>query len=163
MLVCFFFPQLYLCLAPCSRTYNGHEGEAVPAGRTPELTSPWDLWNQVHTHTHPCSFLTSTTEPVTLYNEFCALHADTPQSLIIINLFFLLLYHRREAYSAPALVGLSSDSDQDNEAEENEDTNDADDSKSSDSSNSCHGEEDTGSCLNARRAALMNALANKRR
>ncbi|XP_054900420.1 mitogen-activated protein kinase-binding protein 1-like [Poeciliopsis prolifica] len=52
---------------------------------------------------------------------------------------------RREAYSAPALVGLSSDSDQDNEAEENEDTNDADDSKSSGSSNSCHGEEDTGS------------------
>ncbi|XP_017157686.1 mitogen-activated protein kinase-binding protein 1-like isoform X2 [Poecilia reticulata] len=52
---------------------------------------------------------------------------------------------RREAYSAPALVGLSSDSDQDNEAEENEDTNDAEDSKSSGSSNSCHGEEDTGS------------------
>ncbi|XP_014858358.1 PREDICTED: mitogen-activated protein kinase-binding protein 1-like isoform X2 [Poecilia mexicana] len=52
---------------------------------------------------------------------------------------------RREAYSAPALVGLSSDSDQDNEAEENEDTNDADDSKSTGSSNGCHGEEDTGS------------------
>ncbi|XP_027895562.1 mitogen-activated protein kinase-binding protein 1-like isoform X2 [Xiphophorus couchianus] len=52
---------------------------------------------------------------------------------------------RWEAYSAPVLVGLSSDSDQDNEAEENEDTNDADDSKSSDSSNSCHGEEDTDS------------------
>ncbi|XP_043961955.1 mitogen-activated protein kinase-binding protein 1-like isoform X3 [Gambusia affinis] len=52
---------------------------------------------------------------------------------------------RREAYSAPALVGLSSDSDQDNEAEENEDTNDADDSKSSGDSISCHGEEDTGS------------------
>ncbi|XP_007544839.1 mitogen-activated protein kinase-binding protein 1-like isoform X2 [Poecilia formosa] len=52
---------------------------------------------------------------------------------------------RREAYSALALVGLSSDSDQDNEAEENEDTNDADDSKSTGSSNGCHGEEDTGS------------------
>ncbi|PWA27494.1 hypothetical protein CCH79_00000163 [Gambusia affinis] len=52
---------------------------------------------------------------------------------------------RREAYSAPALVGLLSDSDQDNEAEENEDTNDADDSKSSGDSISCHGEEDTGS------------------
>uniref|UniRef100_A0A087X9D8 Mitogen-activated protein kinase binding protein 1 n=1 Tax=Poecilia formosa TaxID=48698 RepID=A0A087X9D8_POEFO len=70
--------------------------------------------------------------------------ADAPQSLIIMNLF----YHRREAYSALALVGLSSDSDQDNEAEENEDTNDADDSKSTGSSNGCHGEEDTGSCLN---------------
>ncbi|KAM4712862.1 mitogen-activated protein kinase-binding protein 1-like isoform 2-T2 [Anableps anableps] len=55
---------------------------------------------------------------------------------------------RREVCSAPALVGLSSDSDQENEVEGtegNEDTNDADDSKSSSSSNSCHGEEDTGS------------------
>ncbi|XP_047242986.1 mitogen-activated protein kinase-binding protein 1-like [Girardinichthys multiradiatus] len=55
---------------------------------------------------------------------------------------------RQEMYSAPALVGLSSDSDQENEVEdteENEDTNDADDSKSSGSSNSCHGEDDTGS------------------
>ncbi|XP_038141966.1 mitogen-activated protein kinase-binding protein 1-like [Cyprinodon tularosa] len=55
---------------------------------------------------------------------------------------------RREVYSAPALVGLSSDSDQENEvedAEENEDTNNLDDSKSSSSSNSCQREEDTGS------------------
>ncbi|KAK5606493.1 hypothetical protein CRENBAI_020100 [Crenichthys baileyi] len=55
---------------------------------------------------------------------------------------------RREVYSAPALVGLSSESDQEKEeedTEENEDTNDADDSKSTGSSNSCHGEEDTGS------------------
>ncbi|XP_035990087.1 mitogen-activated protein kinase-binding protein 1 [Fundulus heteroclitus] len=55
---------------------------------------------------------------------------------------------RREVYSAPSLVALSSDSDRENEAEdteENEDSNNADDSKSCSSSNSCHGEEDTGS------------------
>lgn len=67
-------------------------------------------------------------------------------------------------YSAPALVGLSSDSDQENEvedAEENEDTNNVDDSKSSSSSNSCQREEDTGS-LKMKRPTLINGLVNKR-
>ncbi|KAM7395686.1 hypothetical protein PAMA_007112 [Pampus argenteus] len=57
---------------------------------------------------------------------------------------------RREAYSAPALIGLSSDSDHEHDEEdeedgaENEDSNDQEDNITNTSFDSSHGEEDTG-------------------
>ncbi|KAI3364429.1 hypothetical protein L3Q82_011222 [Scortum barcoo] len=54
---------------------------------------------------------------------------------------------RREVYSAPALGGLSSDSDREHEDEdgaENDDPNDPEDITTNTSSDSSHGEEDTG-------------------
>ncbi|XP_054871641.1 mitogen-activated protein kinase-binding protein 1-like isoform X2 [Amphiprion ocellaris] len=52
---------------------------------------------------------------------------------------------RREAYSAPALGGLSSDSDREQEEEDRgDDNNDPEDNTTSTSSDSSHGEDDTG-------------------
>lgn len=63
------------------------------------------------------------------------------------NTRHFVFYSRREAYSAPTLGGLSSDSDREHEEEdgaENDYPNDTEDIASSTSSDSSQGEEDTG-------------------
>lgn len=119
--------QLHLCVAPGSGTDDEHERQTQSAPAEPRRAASQLLRSQVTTAARSVGESARYTNPLT-----CLLLTSASC--------------RREVYSAPALAGLSSDSDRerDEDGGENEDSNDPEDNSPNSSTDSSHSEEDTG-------------------